>query len=313
MKKIALLLFIIFSILSCKEYKNDTESEITNSITVEKSQNNLSSNCPPYLLKEKDNNLNISIFLDLSDRIEEPTMIENDLAYLSSISKSFTNHIKTKKLVMLNDKMQLFFNPNPSDKKINEIAGKLKIHFTRDTPEKMINETIKIYSTEPSGLYEIARLDANENKKNYPGADIWRFFKDDVKDYAIDDCYRNILIVITDGYMFYDKTVMKEGNRTSYLTPKSLAQLSLNKSNWKEIIETKNIGFIPALTELNNLEVLVIGINSLNDNNPYTLNIIETYWSKWFIEMGIAEEYFKIKNADIPSNMEKVINDFIKK
>lgn len=309
MKKTTILLIFVICVLSCKE-DNKSEIETENSLPAQRAKAS-KTECPPYLLKEKSNNLNISIFLDLSDRIEEPLMIENDLAYLSSISKSFTNHIKTKKLVMLNDKMQLFFNPPPQNVKINQIAQELRVHFTRDTPETMINETIRLYSSEPSKIYELARQDANEDIRNYPGSDIWRFFKDDLKDYSIDNCFRNILIILTDGYIYHEKTKMEEGNKTSYITPRSLTQLNLNKSNWREIIETKELGFIPALNNLNDIEVLVIGINNLNTNNPYTLDIIEAYWSGWLKNMGLSDKDFKIKSIDIPSNMEKVIDDFI--
>lgn len=269
--------------------------------------------CPEYIRKNKENNLNISILLDLSDRIEEPKSIEKDVAYLESLSKAFTNHIKTKKLVLLEDRIQLFFNPEPSSSKINEVAENLKISFTKNTPKELIDETQNLYQSEPIKLYEFAKTDANGIKENYPGSDIWRFFKDNVRDYSIDECHRNILVILTDGYMYYDKTQMKEGGRTSYLTPNYLSKLKLSKSDWKEEMEKQDLGFIPAAKDLKDLEVLVIGINSLNDSNPYTLDIIQEYWSKWFNEMGIPEENYKIKNAVIPSNMEKVISDFINK
>lgn len=269
--------------------------------------------CPAHLLKASDKNLNISVLLDLSDRIEEPKAIEKDIAYLASLSKVFTDHVKAKKLIMLEDRMQLFFNPEPTSSGINEIADDLKIQFTKNTPQEMLQETEARYSTEPLKLYTLAREDASGVKKNYPGSDIWRFFKDNVKDYSISTCHRNILVILTDGYMYYDKTQMTEGNRTSFLTPKSLAQLKLKKSNWKEELERKDLGFIPAAENLENLEVLVIGIISLNGDNPYAQDIIVAYWSKWLLEMGVAEENFKIKNAVIASNMEKVISDFIKR
>ncbi|CAM4172421.1 hypothetical protein [Gillisia hiemivivida] len=269
--------------------------------------------CPAYIIKNKQNNLNISILLDLSDRIEQPKSIEKDVAYLGSLSKAFTNHIKTKKLVLLEDRIQLFFNPEPSSSAINEIAENLKISFTKNTPKELIEETKTLYQNEPLKLYEFAKTDANGNKENYPGSDIWRFFKDNVRDYSIDNCHRNILVILTDGYMYYDKTEMKEGGRTSYLTPNYLSKLNLKKSNWKEEMQKQDLGFIPAAKDLQDLEVLVIGINSLNDNNPYALDIIQEYWSQWFREMGIPEGNYKIKNAVIPSNMEGVILDFINK
>jgi hypothetical protein len=54
---------------------------------------------------------------------------------------------------------------------------------------------------------------------------------------------------------------------------------------------------------------LVLGVKSNNHKNPYTLNIIEKYWTKWLQEMDV--ERVKVKNADIASSVEKVIYDFI--
>lgn len=303
------LYFVVFiftsTLLNCLNDKKETQAaeKIAKSKTSE-----VSSNCPKYILEGKENNLNISVLLDLSDRIEEAKIKGKDSAYLSSLSKSFVGHVKNKKLILLEDRMQLFFNPEPSDKKINEIAKKLKVVFTKGTAKAQIEETLSIYAENPSKLYDLAKLDANE-AGNYPGSDIWRFFKDNVKDYCIDDCHRNILVLLTDGYMYHEETIMKVKNRTSYLTPNSLGKLHLNKGNWKKEIEKQDMGFIPATTNLQDLEVLVIGITSLNEKNPYTPDIIEAYWSKWFEEMGV--EKYKIKNAGIPSNIEKVIFDFI--
>ena len=91
----------------------------------------------------------------------------------------------------------------------------------------------------------------------------------------------------------------------------SLRKLQLNATSWKEDIENRNLGFVPATHNLNDLEVLVIGITDQNKENPYTPDIIKMYWSKWFDEMGVKK--YKIKNSDIPTNMEKVISDFILK
>ncbi len=310
--KLTLLVIAFFSFLlsSCgedpKEEKEPPQANATLNTVVNKE-------CPPYIIKNKPNNLNISILLDLSDRIEQPKSIEKDVAYLGSLSKAFVNHIKTKKLVFLEDRIQLFFNPEPSSSAINEIAKNLKISFTKNTPQELIEQTQTLYQNEPLKLYEFAKKDSEGIKGNYPGSDIWRFFKDNVRDYSMDNCHRNILVILTDGYMYYDKTEMKEGGRTSYLTPNYLSKLNLKKSNWKEEMQKQDLGFIPAAKDLHDLEVLVIGINSLNDDNPYALDIIQEYWSQWFKEMGVVEGNYKIKNAVIPSNMEGVIMDFINK
>lgn len=285
-----------------KEGKSSTKENTEKTIV------DITSKCPNYILKEKKNNLNISVLLDLSDRIENPKTKSKDSAYLSSLANVFINHVKSKKVILLEDRIQLFFNPEPSDERINSIAEKLKVNFTKATLKSELEETLKLYSEYPSELYNLAQEDA-KIAGGYPGSDIWRFFKDNVTDYCMDECHRNIVVILTDGYMFYDKTVMKEGNRTSYLTPLSLNSLKLNSSNWQADFKKRQLGFIPANSNLNDLEVLVIGTTSKNYDNPYSIDIIELYWREWLKNMGV--EKIKIKNADLPSSIEKVIADFI--
>lgn len=286
-----------------EENKKTQEKEI---LKIEKS---ISTICPPYISENKRNNLNISILLDLSDRIEMGNQMHKDTAYLASLSRAFISHVKKKKVLFLEDRLQLFFNPEPLNNEINEIAERLSIVFTKNTNKQRIIETQTLYDELPSKLYDLAKADAKLNK-GYLGSDIWRFFEHDVKDYCIDDCHRNILVILTDGYMYHEKTFMKNSNRTSFLTPKHLAKLKLKTANWKNEISRKDLGFIPATTDLNDLEVLVIGIDK-QSSNSYAQDVIEAYWYKWFLEMGVLEQNIKIKNADISRNIEKVINDFI--
>jgi hypothetical protein len=301
--KIIILFFLTFLLLSCSP-------EEKKEIVIKESLSGQNSKCPKHILKNKEQNLNVSILLDLSDRIEQPKTIGKDSAYLSSLSKAFISHVKRKKLIMLEDKMQLFFNPEPVDNKVNKIAEKLKLSFTRKTSKANLDKGIELYLNYPSQLYKHAKEDAVKHK-GYPGSDIWRFFKDHVEDYCIDECHRNILVVLTDGYMYHENTVMKKENYTSYLTQTSLKKLKLNKSTWEKEIEKRKLGFISTGKDLSNLEVLVIGIESHNTRNPYAKDIIEKYWSNWFDSMNIKN--YKIKSADVPSSIEKVIFDFINK
>ena len=172
--------------------------------------------------------------------------------------------------------------------------------------------TEEIYKNKPIELYQAAKENATR-PEDFPGSDIWRFFKDDIKDYAISNCHRNILIILTDGYMYYDKTVINENGRTSYITPVSLKNSKLKISDWKEKMEEKNLGFLKATNQLDDIEILVLGVRSENSENPYALDILRTYWEEWLMEMGVGAESIKIKEADIASSVDKVIRDFILK
>ncbi|SMC35332.1 hypothetical protein [Cellulophaga tyrosinoxydans] len=258
-------------------------------------------------------NLNISILLDLSDRINPekypaPAMeyYMRDVGYLKSIAVNFESHIMNKKMIKIDDKIQVFIDPEPSDKNLNEKLNKLKIYFNKDVvTKKGILETCKKYDSITTLIYEAAIKD-----DHYVGSDTWRFFKNKVDDYCVENGYRNILVVLTDGYIYHKDALIREGNRTTHLTPQDIKSFGFNKSGWKKKFDQQDYGFVTANENLSNLEVLVLGINP-DDKNPYEEDVIRAYWSKWLVEMKVKK--FEIKQADMPSNMEKVIRDFILK
>lgn len=298
-KKLTIIatLLILISILSCKKESDKEKNE----------EKETSTKSPVS------ENYNISILLDLSDRISlkknpNPTMeyYQRDLGYIKSISEAFTQHLKSKRIRQIDDKMQLFFNPEPLDPEINTIAKNLRISIDKNNASKdLLNSINKDYASQTSKIYESAIKD---NK--YTGSDIWSFFDSKLKDQCIENKYRNILIIMTDGYMFYENTIMKEDNRTTYITPELIRKNGLNTKDWDKKFHDQDFGFIKVNNVPSNLEVLVIGINP-NHNNPYEEKVIKAYWTKWFTEMKIS--HFEIKNADLPSNMEKIIKDFILK
>lgn len=307
MKKVALTSCLLFFFISCTHDKKGKFKDIT---TDKNQKIQAKNNCPDYLMKRKQENLNISILLDLSDRIDLPNQQAKDSAYILSLAKAFNTHIKSKKLGLLYDKMEVFFEPIPTDPKINQISNRLKVSYRKGVSKKeWMPKTINLYENNPSLIYNMARL--SSKRGGYLGSDTWRFFKSHVKDYCIESCRRNILVILTDGYMYHEKTIMKNKSQTSYLTPQYLSKLALNTPNWKEIMEKRNLGFIPANKNLSDLEVLIIGIENQNSKHPYAQDIIEAYWYNWLKSMGVKNA--KIKNSDLPSRIEKTIFNFILK
>lgn len=298
-KKLTTYAVVALSLISCNNADNrkKTEAETETVRTVETSN--------------RSDNYNISIFLDLSDRIDPVKhankampYYERDVHYIKAVSEAFTDHVSSKKVNLMNDKMQLFFDPEPQNTKINAISERLKIKLDRKnvTKEKLKNIR-EIYATYPEQIYQMAIKD-----KAYVGSDIWGFFNDKVTDYCIEENSRNILVILTDGYIFNKGSEIKNGNRTNYLLSKTIREQKLNAADWKEKMDTGNFGFIPAGNNLSNLEVLVLGINP--DSKESTEKaIIKEYWEKWLKEMKVAN--FKVKDAELPSHINKLIKNFI--
>ncbi|KFF09342.1 hypothetical protein [Chryseobacterium luteum] len=285
MKKILYLSLIISLVSCCKKTTEETP-------------------LPPSIIDS--NNINVSILIDLSDRIDPKTnpnasmeYYQRDTEYIKSIEKGFLNHIKTKRIITYNDQMQVFFNPEPSDPKINGFTKELKVSFDQNTNKAYFNTVEKKYTELPPNIYQSAIKDGN-----YVGSDIWEFFRNKIKDYCIKDDHRNILFILTDGYMYHKDTMFSQDKKTSYLTSKLIKSNNLNTSDFKKTFEKNNFGFVKANDNLSNLEVIVLGINP-EEGNPFEEAVIKEYWENWLKEMKIKK--YQIKSADLPSNLEPII------
>ena len=294
-----LLFLLVFTILS--SCKKDAKEDLTDIVESE----------IETISHKSSDNLNISFLLDLSDRIspdEHPNSAmeyyQRDVAYIKSVSEAFDIHLRGKKVRAMNDKIQLYFDPEPSNQNINTISNNLKYNINRKNVTLSVLDEIKHnYATSPKAIYDLAIAD---NK--YVGSDTWRFFKSKVNDYCIEKNYRNILVVLTDGYIYHKNTKIKEDNLTTYLTSSFIREVKLNNKNWEAKINDQQFGFIPAAHDLSNLEILVLGINPDN-KNPYEEDLIKKYWSDWFDAMKVGR--YQIKTSALPSNMDKIIKDFI--
>ncbi len=259
----------------------------------------------------KKENLNISILLDLSDRIDpiknaNPSMefYTRDLGYIESISKGFEKHLRSKPIRNDDDQIQIYFEPEPLNSEINDLAKKLKLSFTRDNTTK--EGILKISSQYHSASNEIYNLAIKD--KRYIGSDIWGFFKNKVGDYCIKPNHRNILFILTDGYMFHQDSKFREGNRSSYLTPELVKSLKLTTSDYRDLMQENDYAFIKANDNLDHLEVVVLGINPAK-GNPFESDVINEYWNIWLKEMKVKNAI--IKPADLPSNLDQVIQKII--
>ena len=287
-------ILVMLSFFSCKDNEKEDKTE-------------------PPKVKDCSGNLNISILLDLSDRISpekypNPTMeyYLRDVGYINSAADAFTNHVRKKKVRQANDRIQLFFDPSPFNPQINSISKDLKIEIDKNNISKeYINKVKDVYAAMPLEIYKLAIKD-----KNYVGSDTWRFFKNKVSDYCIQPLHRNILVLLTDGYIYFKDSKIKEGNETTYLSPEIIRGNGLNTSDWSEKMITGKIGFIKANNDLSNLEVLVLGINP-NKKNPYEEDVIKAYWIKWFEAMKVKR--YEIRSSELPADADEVIKNFINK
>jgi hypothetical protein len=151
--------------------------------------------------------------------------------------------------------------------------------------------------------------DAAVKTHTFIGGDIWSFFRDHLESYRVDGSdarpVRNILVVLTDGYINFASTSgrPKEGNRTSWMEVSRLRH-----SGWEEEFASGDRGMIPAGKDHGNWEVLVLEVDP---KTPQDLPMIRTYWSTWLEDMGISH-YRVEKESDSAALTREIIGSFLR-
>jgi hypothetical protein len=261
--------------------------------------------------------LNISLLLDLSDRIdakkypENPEHFERDIANVKYITELFINDMENQGAFMAKGKLKVVFSPKPNDVNVNIYAEKLKIDLSSMDikNKKVVHDTLtSIFVSNLTKIYE-----SSISAGKWIGSDIWRFFKNDVKDYCIesDSNYRNILVILTDGYIYHVDSKDQNNNRYAYLLPENISKFKLrNNPNWEQELEKQDFGLIAKRNDLDNLEILVLEI-SPSPNHKNDEDIIKSVLTKWFNEMKVKR--YAIFNSDLPEYTKQRISDFINK
>jgi len=264
-------------------------------------------------VKPKEKQLNISILLDLSDRISTtrcpatPEHYQRDLEIVKTVTEYFKSNMNKLTAWKAKGKIRVFFSPPPSSSTINEIAGSLKIDCSKleNKMRKQVYDTITtLFGNSLTQIYNQTNATSA-----WEGSDIWRFFKNDVRDYCEDQdtTYRNILIILTDGYLYHQQSDYNKDNRYSYLLTKNMKQF--RNQNWKQQIDESDFGLMTERNDLQNLEVLVLELCAENSNNKIDEDIMKYVLGKWFSEMKVAK--YQVYSSDLPSNTKVRVENFL--
>lgn len=238
--------------------------------------------------------LNISIYLDLSDRLERqmtPSQKDRDIEIVNYMTEILKNHAVAQKILPSKDRIKVFFYPAPNDSKIDLLSRDLEMDLSKAQPaekKKLLLEFQEKFTTSLSKIY-----DATLVGKNWIGSDIWGFFKKQIDTYCIREDARNIIVILTDGYLFYAPNKLKEGDNYSYILPQTLAN--------------PNSGLIVSRKGLDNIEVLMLEINPFD---PKHQDHMENILQEWLKGMGIQKMY--VGETDQPSNTKLIIDKFMK-
>lgn len=254
--------------------------------------------------------LNISILLDLSDRIVQdavPSHEDRDIAIINNIIKYFRDDMAERGTFDANGRLQVFMEPAPAIPNIDQLQRQLLVDCSKMDVKQKKDVYDKIDSDFTSALREIY-LQTKEHSK-FRGSDIWRFFQNKANDYCVkeDTNYRNILIILTDGYIYDETTTLKVGSRVQNLTNTIQKYRSLQDP--VTAMQNDDFGLVvPKNVDLNRLEVLVLEVSPKN-NNQKDEQILIYCIEKWLKEMG--GEHYAVYTSDLPANTLRRIEQFL--
>ena len=241
--------------------------------------------------------LNISVYLDLSDRLTRelsPSQMERDTAIINHLVDLFISDcVENGKIINSKNHFQIFFYPAPNSSQIAQLAKGLNVDMSKfDSKQKKV-ELMGMKDRIQTNLTQIY-TDVLE-QQDWVGSDIWGFFSNkEVDKLCIRKDYRNILVILTDGYFYHAKNkIVEDKNHYSYILPKTLLD--------------PDASLIVRRDGLQNLEVLILEVN------PYAPNqrdgLIGTI-EAWLKEMGVQN--FAVNETNLPVSTEVYIDSFIK-
>ncbi|MDE6485525.1 MAG: hypothetical protein K2L14_09060 [Duncaniella sp.] len=237
--------------------------------------------------------VNLSVFIDLSDRIAYNSIyIERDMEIVDQLVDYFIDcSYANSNLPRSKNKFNIFFYPLPSDNSVAMLAKGLNADLSVLNPGEKKDKLDELKESVETNLSQIYALAIKDQK--FIGCDIWGFFSDKkVDNLCMLPGYRNILVILTDGYLYHIENKKQEGNAYSYLNGQNLM--------------LPGTSLIVARNGLQDLEVLMLELNPKSINQFHTMQEIIENWLR-----GMGVEHFMVVQTDVPVNTEKYVKAFL--
>lgn len=237
--------------------------------------------------------LNITLFLDLSDRLTRnltPSQKDRDTAIILNIARKFQERCVADQIIRTKNSMQVLFYPTPSDPTIANLAETMRIDCSKMDAAKKREKLINLPNDYTCSLKSI--YDLTIRQQNWIGCDIWGFFNNgEAKKKCMRVGYRNVIVILTDGYVFHTANRQRKDSAYSYILP--------------ETLEDPNSTLIPSREKYPNLEVLMLEINLYRaEHRDPMMKILKD----WFADMEVK---FDANETDLPSTINPIVDSFI--
>jgi hypothetical protein len=270
--------------------------------------------------------LNLIIVPDLSrriiDEVNNPSQITNDTVILNYIWKTFENHTKLR----TDTKGHLIIDVTDEEQAggqfrvlANDLIFNMPEHKTPYLRGVWFDSMRNRYLRNIEQLYRMA-------KEKPIGADYWFYFKYElskhVRKSTLYNNYRNILIIITDGYLEAENPT--EAGIWDYTGSLQKRNIVVERLKYGNSIEDALNGLI-RIPDINQkfptLEILLLEVNKRKKSSyqekdhgtNYDYVILKFLWTDWFNRLGIKnanKDFFFLRNKGTDQTKE-IIDNFL--
>jgi hypothetical protein len=221
---------------------------------------------------------NFIVLLDLSDRlIVQPDQLNRDKEIIHHIYDMFEKNVKENLYIKSRDEIKVVIAPQKGADLPSEIfedrlyinMDNIKIVYRKSKEDERRTQYLANLDT----LYDMAMF--SSDPEDYYGADIWKYFYEDLRyDYVSDTLTNNYLFILTDGYPIV-------GNNPNKLQPVN--------------------------TQFPDLHVVIVEAAPRDKDMEW--DRVMDRWSEWFTEINVPEHTI-IKRKAI-SKEKELIEDII--
>jgi hypothetical protein len=320
MKQAIILLVISLMLVSCGEAAQehgvdvDVHASVSNELPVHGKD--------PCADPKYGPQLNITVFLDLSDRIVMEhgygPQWQNDTALVMHLVERFKKDAEVRGTYCAKGSIRL--RVEPPNQVMNDCVSSTETDFSKYTHTQTGARRelwLGMADNWRQCLDRAYSRALEEGKKaRWPGSDLYGFLRD--VDKHITPGYRNILVIVTDGELYAEnRRAAKEGGHIANLTSVHLRP-HVKGNETASILSMKDAGFgliDPRKTKpkLADLEVIVLGMRSSHPSNPYVYPMLEYLWTDWFDRMGVKADRLTLEKAGSVTDARNAIDRALKR
>jgi len=255
---------------------------------------------------------NVIVLLDLSDRITIEGQLDKDQEIIKAVLDVFQENQRKFGFINSKDILRLAIAPEPgvtaiaNDRLIIDMSTMVKGKKASQSKGKpAFDEMREEFEAELSDLY----TKASENLNT--GADLYTFFCTTLPVSFLKDSEKATkVIVLTDGYLYFNKEFQKKRPPGSYMIDRQVDKQRKAK-DWKAYYDKYKLALKACTKDLDNVEVLFLEIApKFQGESVNEFDIVSHYWSEWFSAMGVEAEIYP-HNHQV-SNIKGYIKSFLK-